>query len=174
MKHTNLLSLRIPPTQNIEPVEVSQQNALTSTVNLKRLYRSCRLKRRGAAAVEFAVVAPIFFLVVLGMLEMGRAIMVQQILTNASREGARLAVLDGSTATTVKTSVQTYLSAASITASAATITCSPEPSTATDGTAITVTVSIPFTSVSWLPSPFFFSSSSKLSSTAIMRRETVQ
>ena len=34
-----------------------------------------------------------FFLMVFGMIEFGRAIMVQQVLTNASREGARVAVL---------------------------------------------------------------------------------
>ncbi|MGB6041722.1 MAG: TadE family protein, partial [Pirellulales bacterium] len=54
----------------------------------------CRKKRRGVAAVEFALVAPLFVLMVMGMIEVGRAIMVQQVLTNASREGARRAVLD--------------------------------------------------------------------------------
>ena len=33
------------------------------------------------------------------MIEFGRAIMVQQVLTNASREGARLAVFDSPTPT---------------------------------------------------------------------------
>ncbi|HUG68005.1 MAG TPA: TadE family protein [Pirellulaceae bacterium] len=46
-------------------------------------------KQRGAAAVEFAAVAPIFVLLLFGMLEFGRMVMVQQILTNATREGAR-------------------------------------------------------------------------------------
>ena len=64
--------------------------------------RSYRKKRRGAAAVEFAVVAPIFLLLVFGMIEYGRMVMVQQVLTNASREGARVAVLDGSTAQQVR------------------------------------------------------------------------
>ena len=49
-----------------------------------------------------ALVAPVFLLMVLGMLEIGRVLMVQQILTNASREGARRAVLDGATAADVK------------------------------------------------------------------------
>jgi len=46
--------------------------------------------RRGAATVEFAVVVPIFILLMLGMIELGRALQVQQRLTNASREGARV------------------------------------------------------------------------------------
>ncbi len=44
--------------------------------------------------VEFAIVAPIFFLLIFGMIEFGRVVMVQQLLTNASREGARLGVLN--------------------------------------------------------------------------------
>src|SRR5690606_32800631 len=70
-----------------------------STVNLRlpkqkmhRSYRLFRRNRRGASAVEFALVAPIFVLFVFGMVEYGRMVMVQQVLTNASREGARRAV----------------------------------------------------------------------------------
>ncbi len=48
--------------------------------------------------MEFAIVAPIFFMMIMGMLELGRAVMVQQVITNASREGARVAVLDGAQA----------------------------------------------------------------------------
>ncbi len=57
-------------------------------LNLKveNLCRSCRRNRRGAAAVEFAIVAPVFFLLVFGMIEYGRMVMVQQVITNASRE----------------------------------------------------------------------------------------
>ena len=47
--------------------------------------------------------APVFFAFTLGMIEVGRAVMVQQILTTASREGARQAVLDGATQTAVTT-----------------------------------------------------------------------
>ncbi len=45
--------------------------------------------------MEFAVVAPLFLVFVFGMIEYGRMVMVQQVITNASREGARRAVLDG-------------------------------------------------------------------------------
>ena len=47
-----------------------------------------RSRRRGAAATEFAIVAPVFFLMVIGFIEFGRALMVQQVLVNASRVGA--------------------------------------------------------------------------------------
>ena len=61
--------------------------------SLEKVCRSDRRKKRGAAVVEFAIVAPLFILLVFGMIEFGRMVMVQQVLTNASREGARLAVL---------------------------------------------------------------------------------
>ena len=46
-------------------------------------------RRLGAAATEFAIVAPVFFLMIIGFIEFGRALMVQQVLINASREGQR-------------------------------------------------------------------------------------
>lgn len=127
------------------------------------------------AAVEFAVIAPLFFLLVFGMIEFGRAVMVQQIITNASREGARLAVLDGSTGTQVKTAVVAYLQRGSITATADKVTVTPtEPATAAYGDPVTVSVSIPFNQVSWLPTPWFIGSGTHLSASTVMRRETVQ
>ena len=50
--------------------------------------------RQGAAAVEFALTAIPFFLIVFGLLEFGRLILIQHLLTNASREGARFASLN--------------------------------------------------------------------------------
>ena len=55
------------------------------------------------------MVAPIFLLLVFGMIEYGRMVMVQQVLTNASREGARVAVLDGTTAQQVSDTVNQVL-----------------------------------------------------------------
>jgi Flp pilus assembly protein TadG len=113
---------------------------------------------------------------VLGMIEFGRMIMVEQILTNATREGARLAVLDSPTplAGTITTAVNNYLRKAGIT-SGATITINPsEPTSAAYGDSITVTVNVPFGSVTWLPSTMFISSSKQLKASTVMRRETVQ
>jgi Flp pilus assembly protein TadG len=142
------------------------------TTKLEKPCRPCRRNRRGAAVVEFAVVAPVFFLLVFGMIEFGRMVMVQQLLTNAAREGARVGVLDSSTSTEVSNAVKSYLTAAKI--NNPTITCTPtNPSSATYGQPVTVTVSIPFNQVSWLPSPMFLGGQSMTASSA-MRRETVQ
>jgi Flp pilus assembly protein TadG len=113
-----------------------------------------RSRRRGAAVVEFAFVAPVFFLLVFGMIEYGRMLMVQQVLTNGSREGARRAILEQSTSSEVQTVVENYLKSNSV--SGATVTVSPSNlSSAGMGDPVTVSVSVPFTSVSWLPSPWF-------------------
>jgi Flp pilus assembly protein TadG len=139
-----------------------------------KLQRPCRLfrrNRRATAAVEFAVVAPIFLLLVFGMIEYGRMVMVYQVLTNASREGARVAVLDGATTASVTAQVNTYLSNGTITGATVTVTPNP-PSTAEFGDPVTVTVSIPFSQVSWLPSPMYLGGKTLTSST-VMRRETM-
>lgn len=44
---------------------------------------------RGAAAVEFAIVLPFLMLLLMGIIELGLLFYNQQVLTNASREGAR-------------------------------------------------------------------------------------
>ena len=140
-----------------------------------KLERPCRLfrrNRRAAAAVEFAIVAPVFFLLVFGMIEYGRMVMVQQVITNASREGCRAAVLDGATTSGVTSTVNSYLTCGSI--SGATVTVSPDPPTnAQYGDPVTVTVSIPFTQVSWLPSPMYLGGTT-LTAATVMRRETSQ
>ena len=142
---------------------------------LERLFRSCRRSRKGAAAVEFALVAPLFFLLILGMIEVGRALMVQQVITSASREGARLAVLDNVSRAEVDATVERYLANATLAPETAQITVTPEePNDAGYDEPVTVTVQIGFDQVSWLPSPMFLVGGRNLSATTIMRRETVQ
>jgi Flp pilus assembly protein TadG len=135
--------------------------------------RACksRERRRGAAAAEFAIVLPVFVLLIVGILEFGRMIMVQQILTNASREGARLACIDGSTESNVQTAVTQFLTNASV--SGVTVTCTPSTlSSATPGSQITVQTSVPFDQVSWIASSWF-ATDVTLSSSCMMRREGI-
>lgn len=52
------------------------------------------LKRQsGASAVEFAILLPFLVLLVFGIIEFGLLLYNQQVLTNASREGARAAIV---------------------------------------------------------------------------------
>jgi hypothetical protein len=49
--------------------------------------------KKGQSVIEFALVLPILLLVLFGITEFGRAIMVTNVLNTASREGARLAAV---------------------------------------------------------------------------------
>ena len=56
-------------------------------------------RQRGQALVEFAIILPVFFLLVAGMFDFGLGIYSDLTLVNAAREGARLGVIDpGNTA----------------------------------------------------------------------------
>ena len=73
-----------------------------------------RSTRRGAAAVEFAIVAPLFLTLVFGVVQFGRMIMVQQIVINAAREGGpRAAIIPGETDAQVASTVEQLLDVAS-------------------------------------------------------------
>lgn len=52
-------------------------------------------RTRGQALAEFALVAPIFFLVLFSIIDFGRYVYYVQILNNAAREGARYAIVHG-------------------------------------------------------------------------------
>ena len=52
-------------------------------------------RSRGQALVEFALVAPLLFLLILGTIEAGRFIFFHELLSNATREGARFAIVHG-------------------------------------------------------------------------------
>ena len=56
-----------------------------------RLHPRSSGRRRGVAAVEFAVVLPLLMLLLVGIWELGRIIHVQILLNSAARDGARLA-----------------------------------------------------------------------------------
>jgi Flp pilus assembly protein TadG len=105
-----------------------------------------RTRRRegGAAAVEFALVIPLFLVLVMGAVDYGYYFFAEQVVTNAAREGARagtLVPIAGSAATgaeqatataNARTAAQTYLgkggvtcAGGSTTATVATVNLSP-------------------------------------------------
>ena len=49
---------------------------------------------RGQALVEFALAIPIFLLLLVGLFDLGRGVFSYNTLTNAAREGARLAIVN--------------------------------------------------------------------------------
>ena len=51
-------------------------------------------RERGAAAVEMAIVLPLLLLVIGGLVDFGRAFYLNSVITNASREGARMLAMN--------------------------------------------------------------------------------
>jgi Flp pilus assembly protein TadG len=81
--------------------------------------RAWRRSRRGAAVLETGLVLGVFSLGVLGVFEYGRIVMIRQLLENAAREGARLAVVGTAsqpetTTQQITTAVTGYLAGQSV------------------------------------------------------------
>src|SRR5215813_11986087 len=78
------------------------------------------LSQRGAAYLEFAMVLPFFLAFVMGIVEFGRGFNIYHNLTNACREGARLAATKDNTqitlasANTVRDRVVNYMNSLSL------------------------------------------------------------
>jgi Flp pilus assembly protein TadG len=82
-----------------------------------RMVCSCRGHyRRGAAAVEFAVCLPLLLTLLLGLWEVGRMVVVQQVVYNSCREGARDASMGQANLQAVASNLILYLQGAEPTA----------------------------------------------------------
>lgn len=57
-----------------------------------------RERERGQTLAEFALVIPIFLLILMGIFDLGRAVFAYSSITNAAREGTRLGIVNQSTA----------------------------------------------------------------------------
>lgn len=133
-------------------------------------------EQRGVAVVEGAMVLLPFLVMLLGIFEAGRFFNVQQVLTDASREGARLAVMPLSGTSTLPTTgqiqseVQRFLQAANI--QGATIAVN-RPVFIDTGSVLTeftrVTVSVPY---QVLTLSMFSNLAIPLVGEALMRNET--
>jgi Flp pilus assembly protein TadG len=106
---------------------------------------SRRCGERGAALLEAAITVPIILLIAVGIFEFGRAYQTWQVLTNAAREGARLAVINGSTDADVVTRVRNYMSAGQLeNAATATVTVNRGVALTGADTASQITINYPF------------------------------
>jgi Flp pilus assembly protein TadG len=66
---------------------------------------------RGAIAVEFAILVPVFLLLVFAIMDFGHAFYMKQIVSNASREGARYGTrYTGSAATALDPTINSWVS----------------------------------------------------------------
>jgi Flp pilus assembly protein TadG len=67
----------------------------------RRLRHQGGRRQRGQGLTEFALVIPIFLLLVVALFDLGRAVFAYNTLTNAAREGARIAIVNQYTPTIV-------------------------------------------------------------------------
>jgi Flp pilus assembly protein TadG len=96
--------------------------------------------RRGAAAVEFALTAPILFALVLGAIEFSRANMLVHTTSIAATEAARRSIIPGATANEVRLKALDELGAVGV--SDASVVLDP-PEIVDDTTQVTVTLTVP-------------------------------
>ncbi|HVJ80553.1 MAG TPA: TadE/TadG family type IV pilus assembly protein [Planctomycetia bacterium] len=142
-----------------------------------------RSARKGAATLEFAVVAPVLILLIMGMLEIGRAIMVVNFVNSAARDGARRAALTNASAADVISTTRQSLSRSSINSTNLTITVVSdvnEDGTTEDvsdlssiptGRPVGVRVNVPFQDIGWLGRSLFIPANRNLTDVSLMRRE---
>jgi Flp pilus assembly protein TadG len=134
-----------------------------------RTWSRARLRlgsQRGNAVVEFALLAPLLFIILFGITEFGRAFGATQALYSAAREGARLAAVTEPDQAAVTARINQVLAAAGVTPSGITVA---GPNGGADPT-ITVTVTSDFTV---LPGNLLgtFTGTIPLRATCVMRHE---
>lgn len=97
-------------------------------------------RNKAAVCIEFAFVAPIFFLIVIASIEFARVHMIQCAVENACFEGARRGIVPGATASACETTASNLLTLAGVDDFAVTV----EPATLDASTkSIEVTATVP-------------------------------
>jgi Flp pilus assembly protein TadG len=140
----------------------------------------CRFRSEaGAELIEFGLTLPLLLLVVLGIVEFGFLFREYEIVTNAAREGARIAVLPAYSTTDAQERVDSYLTASGLDADLApTPTVTPGSVALPGGTcvstvAVTVTYPHAMTFVAGIASYFGATFGTvNLTATSTMRSET--
>ena len=86
----------------------------------------------GQALIEFALILPLFLLLLFGMIDFGRAYSASVTLTNAAREGARFGVISPNNFTGITNRVQTTAGPYNDSNLTVTPSCSPSCSSGND------------------------------------------
>jgi Flp pilus assembly protein TadG len=106
--------------------------------------RRARLKahRSGQATVEMALIAPILFLIIFGLVDFARAWSAHHVIADAAREGTRMLVVHdpGIGVNEAKAAIENRLATASLDPGKALITFAPAAGEPERGTPMTVTI----------------------------------
>ena len=108
--------------------------------------------RRGAVAVEAALVLPVLLMLTFGLIEFGHYLYLQHMIKGAAQAGARTAIPAGVTNdATARTAISDMMSAAGIDPGQYSVSFSPAVSAATPGTRIEVSISCTWQTVGIRP-----------------------
>jgi Flp pilus assembly protein TadG len=111
-------------------------------------------------------------MMVLGIIEFGRGFMVQHVLTAAARQGCRTAILPGKSTAAVQAVISNALTGAGVKGATASVLVNGAPvnaSSAQSNDQITVSISVPVSSVTWVPVGRYLTGT--LNGQASLRRE---
>lgn len=164
------------------------QGILGRSACLHRFVGADAAKRRprwGTAAVEMAFVVPVLGLIMLGMFELSRGVMVRQLLTGAARKGCRTGIIHQYGNVDITNDVtnimqdngfgSTLFNPPTIGTITITVT-DPNGNTLSDaldappGSTVSVQVAIPVSSVKWLTS-YFLTNTMVESDTVVMMKQ---
>lgn len=123
-------------------------------------------KRRGAAVVELAIVSPLLFAMLFGIIEFGWLFTVQHTMVNASREGARIGCLRGAALEDIMETTRNFLTPMGLQDK---VTINITEATI-DDPFVTVRITVPREDVS-LVGNFFGFSGGQLEGSTTMRQE---
>lgn len=123
-------------------------------------------RRRGAVVVEFAVVAPVFFVFIIGAFEFGRLNVIRHTVDNAAYEAVRLAIVPGATSTEAVDKANSILNV--VGARGARVSVDPA-TLGPDVDNVTVTVEVPMVQNGWIVPRF--TKAATMRSVSTMRTE---
>ncbi len=102
--------------------------------------------------IEAAIILPLLLLLILGVIEYGWALLKSQQITNATRQGARIAARPDVTNADIQDTVSALMDSAGI--SGYELTLPGDVSSITPGDSLTVTITVPYSSVELAGAPF--------------------
>ncbi|NOZ39917.1 MAG: pilus assembly protein [Planctomycetes bacterium] len=140
------------------------------SITSKRKKRSPAKTRRGATMVEFALVAPVFFLLLLVSFEFARLNVIRHTADNAAYEAARIAMVPGATAAEAVAEANRILNIVST--RGATVTVNPA-TLGLNTNQITVTIDVPLSQNGWI-TPRFTSTQNMRSVSTLKAERTGQ
>jgi Flp pilus assembly protein TadG len=92
-----------------------------ASIASRHAFRTRLQSDSGAELIEVALTLPLLMLVLLGIIEFGFVFQQYEVITNAAREGARVAVLPSYSTDDAKTRINNYLDASGLKSSSATV-----------------------------------------------------